>query len=90
MDEIKAAVDQAYNGYHQYDWVRPRLTWLDAKCPVYIDFGTELLVKLEVYDESGLNCVRYVAKRKFIHDAMTESHASDIATRNYRLPEPSV
>jgi competence protein CoiA len=87
IHEIQADVDAAYNGYHQYDWVRPRKTWLDAACPVYIDFGGDKLVKLDTYDESGLKCIRYVAKRKFVHDAMVELNAIDIATRFYPLPE---
>jgi competence protein CoiA len=87
IKDIQDEVDQSYNGYHQYDWVRPRLTWLDAQCPIYIDFGSERLVKLETYDDSGLKCIRYVAKRKFVHDAMTESSATDIATRFYPLPD---
>ncbi len=84
--DIQDKVDQSYNGCHQYDWIRPRRTWLDAKCPVYIDFGGECLVKLETYDESGFKCVRYVAKPKFVHDAMTERSATDIAGRFYPLP----
>ena len=85
--EIQNEIDQFYTGYHQYDWVRPRKTWLDAQCPVYIDFGDEHLVKLEIYDESGLGCIRYVSKRKFVHDSMVESRAVDIATRFYPLPK---
>ncbi len=85
IDEIEEELNKSYNGYHQYDWVRPRKTWLEAKCPVYIDFVTELLVKLEVYDNSGLECVRYVSKRKFIHDATTEINAKAIATRFYPI-----
>ncbi len=83
IQEIQKEVNQSYNGYHQYDWIRPRKTWIDAQCPVYIDFGDELLVKLETYDDSGLQCIRYVSKRKFVHDAMTETSAAAIATRFY-------
>ncbi|WP_223857945.1 competence protein CoiA family protein [Salinimonas profundi] len=82
---IEEEIKETYNGYHQYDWVRPRKTWLDANCPVYIDFGDEYLIKLEIYDESGLNCIRLVSKLKFVHDAMTESEAQDIATRFYPI-----
>lgn len=85
IKEIQDAVEEAYRGHHQYDWVKPRKTWLDASCPVYIDFGSNLLVKLETYDDSGLKCIRYVAKRKFIHDVMTENRAVDIATRFFPL-----
>lgn len=83
IGEIRDALNASYNGFHQYDWVRPRKTWLEACVPVYIDFGTESLVKLETYDDSGLRCARYVAKRKFVHDAMTETRATEIGTRFY-------
>jgi hypothetical protein len=36
---------------------RPRHTWLDATCSVDIDFGEEYLLRLEVYDKSGLACI---------------------------------
>lgn len=85
IHEIRNEVDQAYRGHHQYDWVRPRRTWLDATCPVYIDFGNDHLVKLETYDESGLRCIFLVAKRKFLHDVMVESDARAIATRFYPI-----
>lgn len=83
IHEIENEVSQAYNGYHQYDWIRPRKTWLDAVCPVYIDFGKELLVKLSTYGSSGLKCVRLVAKKKFVHDVMMETDVNAIATRFY-------
>ncbi len=86
IHEIEAEVNEAYRGHHQYDWIRPRRTWLDATCPVYIDLGGDFLAKLEIYDESGLRCIRRVAKRKFVHDVVTEEAASAIATRFYPLP----
>lgn len=85
IQEIENEIDLSYNGYHQYDWIRPRQTWLDAKCPVYIDFGDDYLVKLEVYDSSNLKCIRYVMKRKFIHDVVVETDACAIATRFYPI-----
>jgi competence protein CoiA len=75
MHEIAGEVLQAYRGHHQYDWVRPRQTWLDATCPVYIDFGEDYLLKMEVYDESLLPCVRVVMKRDFVERVMVESNA---------------
>jgi hypothetical protein len=30
IDEICDAVNQSYNGYHQYEWVRPRKTWFGS------------------------------------------------------------
>lgn len=86
IHEIEAEVNALYVGHHQYDWVRPHKTWLDARCPVYIDFGKDYLVRLEVYDESQLRCVRLIARRKFLHDVMTETSANAIATRWYPLP----
>ncbi len=77
--EIEEEIINSYTGHHQYDWVRPRGTWLDAKCPVYIDFGNEHLVKLGTYDDSGLPCVYLVAKGKFLYDSMSEKRAEDIA-----------
>jgi hypothetical protein len=85
LREIQADVAVAYRGHHQYDWVRPRTTWLDAECPVYIDFGGDLLGRLAIYDESGLPCVRWVAKTKFVHDSMHEERAEAIATRFYPI-----
>lgn len=87
LRDIEEEVALSYCGHHQYDWVRPRKTWLDAKCPVYIDFGNQHLVKLCTYDESGLQCIQLVAKRKFIHDSMNEKYADNIATKFYPLPE---
>jgi competence protein CoiA len=85
IHEIEAEVHQSYRGHHQYDWVRPRRTWLDAACPVYIDFGDDRLVRLDTYDESGLRCIRLVAKRKFVHDVMVETDARAISTRFYLI-----
>ena len=85
IQEIEDELKLSYNGYHQYDWVRPRKTWLDAQCPVYIDFGDEHLVKLDVYDSSGLACIKLVSKRKFVHDVMVENNVRDIATRFYPI-----
>jgi len=85
LHHIKEEVEKEYRGHHQYDWVRPRRTWLDAGCPVYIDFGGDMLVKLSTYDETGLPCVQWVAKQKFLHDAMAETEARAIATRFYPI-----
>jgi hypothetical protein len=58
IHKIQSEVDAAYTGHHQYDWVRAPRTWLSATCPIYIDFGGESLARLEIYDESGLPCIR--------------------------------
>ena len=78
LDKIQTEVNESYCGHHQYDWVRPRRVWLDSSCPIFIDFGSNELVKLEIYDASGLPCVRYVAKRALVQDAMRETDARAI------------
>jgi hypothetical protein len=84
-DDIKKEIEDSYSGYHQYDWVRPRQTWLASNHPIYIDFGNEYLVQLVVYDESNLKCIRFISKLKFLHDVMTETDAKAIATRFYPI-----
>lgn len=83
--EVKEQVMANYRGHHQFYWTRPRRMWLDAECPVYIDFGEECLYRLQEYDETRRMCVQLVAKRKLIHDAMVEERAVDIATRFYPI-----
>jgi competence protein CoiA len=73
--EILADVQSNYVGHHQYDWIKPRKTWLDATCPVYIDFDDEFLVMLEIYDATSLPCIRFVAKDQFLQDVMRETKA---------------
>lgn len=86
LDSVRAEVERAYEGHHQYGWIRPHRTWLDATCPVYIDLGEDHLARLETYDETGLPCVRLVAKDQFVHDAMTEARATDIADQSRFKP----
>jgi len=83
IERIMDSVLLAYRGHHQYDWVRPRKTWLDAKCPVYVDFGDDWLWRLEIYDESELKCVFCVSKKLFLEDAMIKASASEIASTPY-------
>lgn len=78
--KIRTEVEASYCGHHQYDWIRPRKTWLDATCPVYIDFGDDWLWRLEVYDETGLHCIRKISKQEFMHDVMAETSVADIAS----------
>jgi competence protein CoiA len=80
--DIEEQIRECYLGHHQYDWVRPRQTWLEATCPVFIDFGTDFLLKLETYDETGLPCVRHVARELFVRDAQSLESAQDIGRRS--------
>ena len=84
-DEVRDQAEAKYRGHHQFYWTRPRQTWLDAKCPVYIDFGEDLLYRLQEYDETRRLCIRLVAKQKLIHDTMVEKRAQNIATRFYPI-----
>lgn len=86
IHKIEDQVNREFRGHRQYDWIRPRKTWLDATCPVYIDLGNEMLARFETYDESGLECVFIVSKREFVHEAMTAMYAKDIVKSEIYLP----
>lgn len=81
LQDFKAEISRTYQGQHQYAWIRPRETWLEATCPVYIDFGDSYLLRMEQYDETGLHCVRRITKRQFLDDLMTKSSAQDVAVK---------
>lgn len=76
MQEIRDEVLFAYRGHHQFDLVTPRQTWLEAPSPVYIDLGEDYLLKMEIYDDSGLP--RVVMKRDFVASAMEEPNARSV------------
>ena len=80
LNEIRTEVEEAYCGHHQYDWIRSRGVWLESLCPVFIDFGDHLLVKLEIYDDSGLPCIRYVPKIHLVQDMMLKSDARAVCS----------
>jgi competence protein CoiA len=75
--EIEEEIKESYIGHHQYDWVRPREAWIETKSPVFIDFGDTYLVHLQIYDESGLNCIRKVPKKKFIRMVLERSNLEE-------------
>jgi competence protein CoiA len=75
---IEGDVKKHYLGHHQYDWIRPRKTWLEATCPVFIDFGNDFLAKMEIYDETGLLCIRNVSKKQFIRDVSVKNSALEV------------
>ena len=78
LESIRSEVEEAYAGHHQYYWVRPRRTWLDSPCPVFIDLGGDLLAKLESYDDYGLPCVRLVTGSRLVEDAMSCAFAGSV------------
>ena len=73
IEDIRADLVAEYRGHHQYDWIRPRNVWLDCRCPVFIDFGEDPLVKLETYDATDLPCIRYVSRHQLVKDVMSKS-----------------
>ncbi len=87
LREIYKEVLDNHIGQYQFDWIRPRSTWLEAKCPVYIDFGGSCLAKLETYDETGLKCIRYISKSKFMYDVMHEEKVENIAKKWFNIKE---
>ena len=86
LHRIDDQVNREFRGHRQYDWVRPRKTWLDAKCPVYIDLGNGGLARFETYDASGLECVYIVNKKKFVQEAMGATDARDIVRSDIYRP----
>lgn len=79
IQKIIDDIAESYCGHHQYDWVRPSRNWLEAQCPVYIDFGNDILVRLGIYDETYLPCVEYVSKARFLYDVMSKKNILDVA-----------
>lgn len=88
IGEIEDQINRDFRGHLQYDWVRPRKTWLDATCPVYIDLGDDMLARFETYDESGLECVFIVSKTKFVREAMIADDARQIASSEFYQQRP--
>ena len=54
LAEIIDEVLDAYVGHRQYYWVRPRTTWLESPCPVFLDFGDDWVAQLDSYDDYKL------------------------------------
>ena len=81
IDRISEQVHDAYVGHHQYDWIRPRRTWLDATCPVFIDFGRDMLGRLDLYD-GYLPCIQLMGKRDFVQAVMTHDDVRQIGRRS--------
>lgn len=71
-------MEEAYVGHHQYVWQRPHSTWLNATCPVYLDFGEEWLVRLEIYPVGNLPCAKLLGRDLFVEDLLTVTDAKHI------------
>ena len=68
VHEIQEIIDKEYRGHHLYDWVRPRTVWYESNAKVYIDFGSELLWNLQIYDARGLFCVQAISRNRFLRN----------------------
>lgn len=78
LHRIRGQVEEAYIGHHQYFWMRPNSTWLNARCPVYLDFGEQYIMRLETYPIGSLPCVRLMSRAQFVHDVSIARNANDI------------
>lgn len=76
--DIAGQVGKHYIGHHSFHWTRPHIAWLEAKCPVFIDFGTDILWKLEAY-RNQFHCVKAVSKEVVISNIKNESSVQNIA-----------
>lgn len=65
--KIRGQLQPHYTGHYPFIWKRPHVVWEKARCPVFIDFGTDILCRLESYRNQFM-CVRAVAKRKVVAD----------------------
>jgi hypothetical protein len=65
--EIEGQLRPHYVGHHPFIWKNPHIAWMEAKCPVFLDFGSDVLWRFEKY-RSQFMCVRAVAKHKVIAD----------------------
>jgi competence protein CoiA len=88
MHEIHDEVVEQYRGYHQFDWIKPRSDWLEAACPVFIDFGENGVWRLGKYGETDLPCVEAVSKSELVRAAMIETRASAVANSSKSLIAP--
>lgn len=75
--EIAKKIHNAYRGHHSFHWTRPHIAWTEAKCPVFLDFGTEILWKIENYRDQ-FNCVRAMTKEEVIFGISNNEHVQDI------------
>ena len=80
---IKGMMDRHYIGHHPMFWQRAHAAWLEAKCPVLIDFGTDILWQLVKY-KGRFPTVRAIGKHRVIYDIINETAVENIG-RNYSI-----
>lgn len=64
--EIANEIMADYRGHHFFHWKRPHQVWMEATAPVFIDFGTEELVRLCRYSPPTQWCVQRIAARALV------------------------
>jgi len=69
---IRGQLQPYCTGHYPFLWQRPHVAWMEARCPVFLDFGTDLLCRLEKYRNQFM-CIRAVAKQKVIADIINRS-----------------
>lgn len=65
-NQPEAPKERPYLGYHLFTWRRPRKVWLNATCPVFLDFGADDLLWLCTHPATTRPCVRLVSKQALI------------------------
>ena len=63
---IEQQIIADYRGHHFYKWTRPREIWLNATSPVFLDFGTDELVRLMHYNPKTQRCLQRISKRHLV------------------------
>lgn len=82
-NEIMSEIQMNPSRYFQFDWVRPRTTWLDSNTPVFIDFGKGWLALLCDYPtQKYLPCIKVVTKKDFLDQVNTQKSASDFKSEH--------
>jgi competence protein CoiA len=76
--KIQRQIAEHYIGNHPFHWKRAHAAWLEAKCPVFIDFGTDILWRFESYRDQFV-CVRAVSKSRVISDIINQANVQNIA-----------
>lgn len=85
--DIREQIYENYTGHHQYDWIKPRATWLDANCPVFIDFGDDFLLRLVLYGEFNLPAIQSISKASFIEHIGSATKVENFVAEHYELPD---
>lgn len=66
IEDIQMEIDKSYIGHHLFDWVKPRLNWLQHSSKVFIDFGDENLYRIVEYGSYKLTSLKIYSKAKII------------------------